>query len=144
MPGMRPRLTIRTLMAVIAAAGTLLGTGVEGLRLQRLSAVYANRAKEFANRESAYARAARQRAALAAESDRIVAEHDELIRTTPGPKRLLLVPGRVVFQGQSNRTRIDSERYAARAAWCARMKTKYTAAAARPWRAVAADPAEPS
>lgn len=139
----RTRFTIRTLMVAVAISGTILGVGIGLVHMRNRSAYYQSRAADSATKETLYANHVRQLETTAADSDRVAGEYSREAKKRSGPERIFLIASRPLFHGSTETAKKNAEKCKRIVEYYSMLKTKYQAAASRPWLSVSPDPPPP-
>jgi hypothetical protein len=130
----RVRLTVRRMMIAVAVVAILCGVGLQirrAIRLSRLSAEYTRQAVNFAEFESTWRQSERHHREREQELRKLV---DDPRQGVGGPEFW-----RRMAKGETD----EAEKLKSLAEFHASMKSKYQAAARRPWIAVEPDPPWP-
>jgi hypothetical protein len=124
------RFTVRRLMVVVALAGLMMGGGVWGFRMWRLSGVCAAQAQSYKSRAFIFANL---------EEIRLGALDSDIDTSGYSWRR----ENRRRLEGWAARSGVEPARYARMAAHYAALVRKYERAARYPWLPLEPDPPQP-
>jgi hypothetical protein len=147
----RVQFTIGRMMIAVAVIATVLGAGIEGMRLKRFRDQYLHRAKIHAYLEQSLLGTEAIAGKAAAATERLTAEGLELVEKRARGAQSAVDPAfnQTSIELYKWEQRIASEyreiaaRYAKLAAHHSALKKKYRRAADRPWSSVEPDGPEP-